>query len=169
MPSTSGLLNPLICRPKRVRLNTPVGSTGVALGVGVGLGVGDGFGVGRGRGVGVRTAALDVTDVVLDQPGGGTAGVTLPRSSLARRTGRATQAKSAAMRGISENAFSVIVRNAQNSAPSKNDILSGRDRRCFFLVIIFIADVASSLFRAAGIKPTLFWSRWGFSHYNSAL
>jgi len=86
--------------------------------------------------VGVRTAALDVMGVVvLDQPGGGTAGVTLPKSSLARRTGGATQAKSAAMTGISENALSVVVRNAQNSAPTKNDILNGRDRRCFVLVI----------------------------------
>src|SRR5206468_9964569 len=132
MPSTSGLVNPLICRPKRVRLNTPVGSNGVALGVGVGDG--DGFGVGRGRGVGVRIAALDVTGVVLDQPGGA-GGVTLSKSSLARRTEGATQAKSAAMTGISENALSVVVRNAQNSAPTKNDILNGRDRRCFFLVI----------------------------------
>src|SRR5207248_10452264 len=101
MPSTSGLLNPLICRPYPVRLNTPVGSTGVALGVGVGDS--DGFGVGRGRGVGVRTAALDVTGVVLDQPGGGTGGVTLSKSSLARRTEGATQAKSAGMTGISAN------------------------------------------------------------------
>jgi hypothetical protein len=95
--------------------------------------------------VGVATAELDVMGVVvLDQPGAGTAGVTLPKSSLARRTGGATQAKSAAMKGISENAFSVVGKNAQNSAPSNNDILNGRDRRCFFLVIIFIADVASS-------------------------
>jgi hypothetical protein len=84
--------------------------------------------------VGVRTAALDVTGVVLDQPGGA-GGVTLSKSSLARRTEGATQAKSAAMTGISENALSVVVRNAQNSAPTKNDILNGRDRRCFFLMI----------------------------------
>ena len=132
MPSTSGLLNPLICRPKRVRLNTPVGSTGVALGDGVGLGVGEGFGVGRGRTVGV---GLDVSDVVLDQPGGGAGRAALSKSSLARRSGGATQAKSAAIRGISQNAFSVVVRNAQNSAPTKTDVLNGRDPRCFFLVI----------------------------------
>jgi hypothetical protein len=65
-------------------------------------------------------------------------------TSALARNGGATQAKSAAIRGISENAFAVVVRNAQNSAPIKNDILNGHDRRCFFLVIIFIADVASS-------------------------
>jgi hypothetical protein len=34
-------------------------------------------------------------------------------------------------RGISENAWSVIVRNAQNSAPSKNDIPDSRDPSIF--------------------------------------
>src|SRR5437016_1655760 len=135
MPSTSGLLNPLTCRPYPVRLNAPVGSTGVSIGVGVGLTVARGLGVGRGRCVGVGWTALDMTCVGLDNPGGAAGDVTLSKSSLARRTEGATQAKSTAMRGISENALSVVVRNAQNSAPTKNDILNGRDRRCFFLVI----------------------------------
>src|SRR5436305_6916440 len=48
-------------------------------------------------------------------------------------------------RGTSENAFSVIVRNAQNSAPNKNDILIGPNRRCFFLLITFIVILLPSL------------------------
>jgi len=76
-----------------------------------------------------------MTCVGLDNPGGAAGGVTLSKFSLARRAGGATQAKSASMKEISKNALSVVVRNAQNSAQTKNDILNGRDRRCFFLVI----------------------------------
>jgi hypothetical protein len=136
-------VDPLIWRPKPVRLNTPLGSTAVS------------------------APALDVTGVVLDQTGGGAAGVTLSKSSLARRTGGVTQAKSAAMRGISENAFSVVVRNAQNSAPSKNDILNGRDRRRFFLVIIFIADVLCGFVSNLFLRTSLCFCRWDLSRYGS--
>ena len=75
-----------------------------------------------------------------------------------------TGCKQKTPRGTSENAFSVVMGNAQNSAPSKTYILN---RRWFFVLVTFIADIPSGLSlggRAVEICGQLRFYVWGGSH-----